>query len=224
MTKDELLEMIREEISSLAFETLRNNAEKKKDARSRTFKPKGLSEEEIEHMLFYGGNKPEEDDASKIISTTIRESYDSGIPSITTSEIQEFENSFEDMLKEVDGGSVVFDKQSNGYSMKMSIGKDGIEAGASGSIQMGRNGELRWAYSLKNGLTVSTEDMLVDSGNKRLVEKLYNHYDAWQKDWREKLTIVPGESGGQEPEEAEAEMPEAGTNTPEAPEGEVPAP
>jgi len=216
MTRNDLLEMIRQEIQSLAFETLKDSAQKKKKARSRTFKPKGLSEEELEYAVFYGGDKPEEDkNGNKLISTTIRESYGSGIPQITSSEIAEFENSFEQMLQEVDGASVVFDTQSNGYSLKMSVGQDGIEAGASGQIKMGREGTLSWAYSLKDGLVINTEDLLVTSGNKRLVEKLYSHYDAWQKDWREKLTIIPGKPGGDPVDkEPEPQEPAAGGEEP----------
>lgn len=201
MNKDELIEMIREEIHSLAFETLRTNAKEKSDNKNRIFKPKGLSEDEIEYSMFYGGNKPDKNGISQPIS--IRENYDSGIPQINSAEITQFEDSFEEMLQEIDGASVVFDKQSNGYSLKMWIGAEGIEAGASGAIEMGNKGKVNWAYSLKNGLTVSTEDLSVEQGNKRLLEKLYNNYDAWQKDWRERLTIQPG----QDAPEPEAEIP-----------------
>lgn len=201
MNKDELLEMIRQEVSSLAFETLRGNAKEKDDKKNRIFKPKGLSEDEIEYSMFYGGNKPDKDGIPQPL--TIKEGYDSGIPQINSIEITEFEDSFEEMLQEIDGSSVVFDAQSNGYSLKMWIGPEGIEAGASGTIEMGNKGKLTFAYSLKNGLTVSTEDLVIEQGNKRLLERLYNHYDAWQKDWREKLTIQPG----QEEAEPEAGMP-----------------
>jgi len=196
MNKEELLEMIREEIRSLAFETLRNGKKEKPKA----FKPKGLSEDELEYAMFYGGNKPKKD--SLKASTTIREAYDNGLPKIQAVEISEFEDSFEEMLKEVDGASVVFDTQKNGYSLDLKIGQDGIVGGASGKIEMGDKGLLNWSYSIKDGLHVTTEDLRVEQGTKRLIEKLYNHYDSWQKDWREKLTIQPG----QEVEEPEMEM------------------
>jgi hypothetical protein len=204
MNKEELLEMIRNEIHSLAFETLRTNAQEKKDKKNRIFKPKGLSEEDIEHSLFYGGNKPKEMSMKDI--TTIREGYENGLPQLTSTEIIAFEDGFEEMLKEIDGASVVFDPQSNGYSFKAWVGPDGIEAGASGVVEMGNKGSVKWAYSMKNGLTISTEDLGVEQGNKRLMEKLYNHYDEWQKEWREKLTIQPG----QETDEPEAAPEEAG--------------
>ncbi len=203
MNKEELLEMIREEIHSLAFETLRNSKKEKPKA----FKPKGLSEEELEYALFHGGNKPE--NKSLKIPITIREAYDNGLPKIQSIEISEFEDSFEEMLKEVDGASVVFDPQSNGYSLDLKIGQDGIVGGASGKIEMGDKGLVDWSYSIKDGLHVTTQDLRVEQGTKRLMEKLYNHYDAWQKDWREKLTIQPGQEVEEPEMELEVPAPEA---------------
>jgi len=220
MTRQELTEMIRSEIQSLAFETLRKGSKEKKE-KTKAFKPRGLTEDELEYAMFYGGNKPEENKFGKS-SATIRESYESGLPKINSSDITEFEDNFEKVLQEIDGASVVFDKQSNGHSLKMWIGKDGIEAGASGTIEMGNKGKLKWAYSLQNGVTVSTEDLIIEKGNKLVVEKLYNNYDAWQKDWREKLTIEPGMPGG---EEMAAEAPiEAAPEAPSAAAEEIPAP
>lgn len=206
MTREELTEMIRSEIQNLAFETLRtaksNNRQQKQDV-----KPKGLTEDELEYAMFYGGNKPNKDGTINN-SIFIKENYD-GIPKINSSDITEFEDSFENVLQEIDGASVVFDTQSNGYSLKMWIGSDGIEAGASGTVEMGNKGKVKWAYSLKNGLTVSMEDLIVDNGNKRILEKLYNNYDAWQKDWREKLTISPGEPNKQGAPESLEDIPSA---------------
>ena len=225
MTRNELTEMIRNEISALAFETLRTGVNKSKEKKSS--KPKGLTEDELEFALFYGGNKPNKD-GTLSTATTIKESYESGIPQINSSDITHFEDSFETMLQEIDGASVVFDKQSNGYSLKMWIGPNGIEAGASGTVEMGNKGRVKWAYSLQNGLTVSTEDLVVEKGNRSILDKLYHNYDAWQKDWREKLTITPGEAGGEEaPMEAPVEAPadpaaEAGAEVDMGDAGELP--
>jgi len=210
MTRQELTEMIRSEIQSLAFETLRNGSKEKKE-KPKAYKPRGLTEDELEYAMFYGGNKPEDNKFGRT-TPTIRESYDSGIPKINSSDITRFEDGFEKVLQEIDGASVIFDRQSNGYSLKMWIGKDGIEAGASGTIEMGNKGKLRWAYSLQNGLTVSAEDLIIEKGNKLIIEKLYNNYDSWQKDWREKLTIQPGVPGGEEmSSEAPVEAPATGS-------------
>ncbi|MEK6829155.1 MAG: hypothetical protein AABY15_03430 [Nanoarchaeota archaeon] len=190
MNRNELVEMIRQEIRSLAYETLRSSSQK--DKKNKIFKPKGLSEEELEITLFHGGSKPEEKDITKILPVSIKENYGSGIPKIQSSEVTAFEDSFEEMLSDIEGASVVFDKQSNGYSLKMWIGQDGIEAGASGVIEMGNNGKIEWSYSLKNGLSINAKDLNVDKGNRYVVDKLYNNYNSWQKEWREKLTIQPG--------------------------------
>lgn len=204
MNKKELIEMIRNEIQSLAFDTLRSNAAQKKE-KSQVFKPKGLTEDELECALFYGGNKP---DDTKFIKpkATIKEGYDNGLPKINSSDITAFEDSFEKVLQEIDGASVVFDVQSNGKSLKAWVGPGGIEAGASGVVEMGNKGKIKWAYSMQNGLTISTDDLVIEKGNKLVVEKLYNNYDSWQKEWREKLTIQPGVPGG---EEIAPEMPVA---------------
>ena len=203
MTKNDLIEMIRKEIQSLAFETLRTSKNQK------STKPNGLTEDELEHALFYGGNKPNKD-CTINTSMFIKEGFDNGLPKINASDVTEFEDSFETILQEIDGASVIFDTQSNGYSLKMWIGQDGIEAGASGTIEMGNKGKVKWAYSLQNGLTVSTEDLVVERGNKFVVEKLYSNYDAWQKDWREKLTIQPGQETTEAPIEAPMEAPVGG--------------
>ena len=200
MNKEELIEMIREEINSLAFETLRNSNKPEPKA----FKPKGLTEDELEYALFHGGKKPKDNSLKSI--TTIREAYDNGLPKIQSVEIIAFEDSFEEMLKEIDGASVVFDTQGNGYSLDLKIGADGIVGGASGIIDMGDKGKVNWSYSIKDGLRVTTQDLKVEQGTKRLLERLYNHYDEWQKEWREKLTIQPG----QEVEEPAMESPAPG--------------
>jgi len=199
MTRNELTEMIRQEIRSLAFEELRNKTKKIEAEKSKIFKPKGLSEEEVELSMFHGGVKPDDFGSGNFLAATIKESYDSGLPQIKSSEVSQFEDSFEEMLSDIEGASVVFDKQSNGYSLKMWIGPEGIEAGASGVIEMGHNGRINWSYSLKNGLTISAEDLSVDKGNRNLIEKLYNNYNSWQKDWRERLTIRPGQSQEESP-------------------------
>lgn len=207
MTRDELTEMIRKEISELAFETLRTGSNEKRE--KKPVKQRGLTEDELEYAMFYGGQKPNKDGSLGRV-TSIRENYNSGIPQINSSDITQFEDSFDQMLQEIDGASVVFDQQSNGYSLKMWIGPNGIEAGASGTIEMGNKGKVKWAYSLQNGLTVSTEDLVVEKGNRNVLDKLYHNYDAWQKDWREKLTITPGEGGMEEaPVEDAAAAPEA---------------
>lgn len=218
MTRNELTMIIRDAISELAFESLRNQKNNQGAESKSAPKKKGLSEDELEYALFYGGNRPNKD-GTMSAPTTIRESYDSGMPKINSSDITAFENGFRMILQEIDGASVVFDKQSNGYSLKMWIGHNGIEAGASGSIQMGNKGTVQWAYSLQNGLTVTMNDFIVEKSNRNILDKLYHNYDSWQKEWREKLTVTPGSpiSGSDNFDET---PPEAAS--PQGPEEELP--
>jgi hypothetical protein len=208
MTKSELTEMIREAIRELAFESLRSNSKKREEKKA--FKPKGLTEDELEYAVFYGGQKPNKDGSLQSI-ITIKESYSGGIPKINSSDITKFEDDLEKSISIVDGASIVFDKQSNGYSMKAWVDSKGINAGASGRVEMGNKGTINWAYSLQNGLTISTEKLVVEKGNKLVIEKLFGNYDSWQKDWREKLTINSSEP--ESGENIESEVPPS----PEAP-------
>lgn len=211
MTRDDLIQMIRSEINELAFDTLRNNNGQSVKSKA---KPRGLTEDELEYALFYGGNKPNKDGT---LSTTIaiKENFESGIPKINSSDVEHFENETEKMLQGIDGASIIFDTQSNGYSLKMWVGPNGIEAGASGVVEMGNKGRFLWSYSLQNGLTVTTDNLVVDSGNSELMSRLYYNYDAWQKEWREKLTMPQGkalvgdeEAPQQAPQQAPADSPE----------------
>lgn len=193
MTKEDLIKTIRKEIHELAMETLRKNTQASKELKNpKVIKPKGLSEEELEHTLFYGGEKPEPKRVG--LPQQIKEDYNNGVPKINSSDVTQFEDSFENMLQEVEGASVVFDKQSNGYSLKMWFGENGIEAGASGVINLGNKGKIVWSYSLANGLNVKVDSLDLEKGNKLVFEKLFNNYNDWQKDWREKLTITPGQN------------------------------
>jgi len=77
---------------------------------------------------------------------------------------------------------------------------------------------------MKNGLNVKIENLSIDKGNKNVLTQLANHYDSWQKDWREQLTIEPGtetpdEMPAEEPIEEPIESPEAegGTGAADAP-------
>lgn len=191
MTRKELSDIIKNELKTLAYDTLRNSSQRINE--KEVSKPKKITEEELEKILFYGGGEPEEKNPFKYNPINIKESVENGIPKIQASEVKEFEDSFELMLSDIEGASVVFDTQSNGYPLKIWIGSEGIEAGSSGLIDMGLNGKVSWSYSLKNGLNIKTENLNIDKGNKNFLEKIYHHYNNWQKEWRQKLTITPAE-------------------------------
>lgn len=143
-----------------------------------------ITEEDVDSFLFFGGNKPKSEKNKKTF--TIKEAMDNNIK-ITTSEIKQFEQSFKDVLDAIPGSTIVFNKQKNGYSLLAIKKPDGIEAIASGIINMGSRGKFTWAYSILNGMTVNAQNLKVSNSNKNSLEALYNHYDSWQKEWREKL-------------------------------------
>lgn len=143
-----------------------------------------ITEEDVDSFLFFGGGKPKKEKADKTF--TIREAMDNNIK-ITTTEIKKFETSFRDVLDAIPGSTIVFNKQKNGYSLLAIKKPDGIEAVASGIINMGARGKISWSYSIMNGLTVNAQNLKLSNSNKGALESLFNHYEAWQKEWREKL-------------------------------------
>jgi len=145
-----------------------------------------ISEDEVDNTLFFGGHPKKEE--KKVGPITIKEGAESGLK-ITIGEIKEFENSFKQMLDGIPGASIVFDKQKNGYSIIATKRADGVEAKASGIINLGDNGKLIWFYSILNGITLNAQNIKLNEGNKAMFETLYNHYNDWQKKWREMLNL-----------------------------------
>jgi len=154
-----------------------------------------ITEDDVDSFMFYGGGQPKKKKSEKTF--TIREAMDNNIK-ITTSEIKQFETSFKDVLDMIPGSTIVFNKQKNGYSLLAIKKPDGIEAIASGIINMGSRGKIAWSYSIMNGLTINAQNLKVSGSNKGALEALFNHYDSWQKEWREKLNYPQVGAGGVE--------------------------
>jgi hypothetical protein len=186
MNRNELIEMIRDEVQRAAFEELKRT----KSDEAKTKKPEVNEEDFLDDFLFYGGMEDLKHKGKEKPITIVQESRE--VPQVTSSEIKQFEDSFEEFLKDVPYASVVFQEQPNGYSMSIFDNNiDGVEAKASGSINMGQMGRIIWEYSIKNGLKIQTGGFEINQDNKYILEKLYNHYDTWQKEWREKV-MNPG--------------------------------
>lgn len=145
-----------------------------------------ISEDDIDATLFFGGHPKKNE--KKTGPITIKEATNNNLK-ITVGEIKEFENSFQKIMENIPGASIVFDKQSNGYSILAVKRADGVEAKASGIINLGDNGKLTWSYSLLNGLILNAQNLKLSEGNKLMFEALYNHYNDWQKKWREMLNL-----------------------------------
>ena len=195
MNKDDLRNIIREKVQEVAHEYLRDlSAKNKVNATNNHLNSSSITDEEFDTMFFHGGSNPKKDNEKKG-KITIKEGAESGLK-ITSSEIKKFENSFEDILKNIPGASIVFDKQKNGYTISASKRTDGIEAKASGIINLGDNGKINWSYSILNGFNLNAQNLKLSQGNKTMFEALSNHYDDWQKEWREKLNLPTSSQDG----------------------------
>jgi hypothetical protein len=200
MNKTDLENLISKSIHEISVEYLRElRAHKQAQATADDLNGKSVTEDEFDSVMFYGGKQPQ-DDHKKTGKITIKEGSDSNLR-ITVSEIKDFENSFNDILENIPGASIVLDKQKNGYSIVATKRADGIEAKASGIINLGDNGKIVWSYSILNGFNLNAQNLKLTQGNKTMFEALSNHYDDWQKKWREKLNLP---TAAQEPDQAAA--------------------
>lgn len=155
---------------------------------------KDSSAENIDSIIFHGGEEPETVNTHN--TTTLREQEQREEPTITDGEVQQFESDFRAFMEDISRASITFDTQDNGYSMYLLKDENGIEAYSSGVINLGRDGQLRWEFSIRSGLTIETDQLYITEQNKKVVEKLFEFYDSWQKDWREKLEYNSEHSSG----------------------------
>jgi hypothetical protein len=189
MDRSELQKLIQQEIDNASVDALKElHRQKSLESSNRFFNSSDMNDDDIDKYIFFGGSAPKKE--KKYQQVVIKESNSSDLK-ITTSEIKEFENSFKEMLSNIPGSTIVFDKQKNGHSLIAFKKPDGIEVKASGIINLGDKGKIIWSYSIANGLVVNSQNVKISLSNKTLFEELYNNYDAWQKTWREKLTF-PG--------------------------------
>lgn len=195
-----LQELIRKTIQSVAFENLKDLKSKAlANATESNLKSDSLSEDDIDLALFHGGNKIETKRRTPI---RIQENTNVNDLKITVSEIKQFENSFKQVLENIPGASIVFDKQKNGHSITAAKRPDGVEAKSSGTINLGENGKILWSYSLLNGFTLNAQNIKLSDDNKLMFESMSNHYNDWQKKWRELLNLpsAPKEDNQQQAE------------------------
>lgn len=194
MNREELQNIIKKEIQAVAFDYLKElNNQKKVHATTQYLKSSNVGDDDFDNIFFHGGQNKEVREERKRGPITIRENVNTNLK-ITTGEIKEFENSFSDILDNIPGASIVFDKQKNGYSIIATKRSDGVEAKASGIINLGENGKVIWSYSILNGFNLNAQNLKLSDSNKTMFEALSNHYNDWQKNWREKLNLPSGAS------------------------------
>ena len=216
MDRSELQKLIQQEIDKASYEALKElHGQKSLESSNRFFNSSDMKEDDIDKFLFHGGLPPKKEKHYRQV--VIKEANSSDLK-ITTSEIKEFENSFKEMLGNIPGSTIVFDKQKNSHSLIAFKKPDGIEVKASGIINLGDKGKIIWSYSIANGLVVNSQNLKISLSNKTIFEDLYNNYDTWQKTWREKLTFPGSDQAPADNTSAPMDMlnPQAGAATPPA--------
>lgn len=228
MEKNSLENLIQKEIQKVTAEYLRDLKSRHQVKKTDDYlNSNNMSEEEFDANFFFGGTKPDKIE-KKTGPITIKENTSTGLR-ITTGEIKDFENSFKQILDAIPGATIVFDKQKNGYTLSAIKKPDGIEANASGILNLGDNGKIIWTYSILNGLNLNAQNLKLEENNKLVFEALYNNYNDWQKKWRENLNLpnakndTAEETGGPAPDLGAAPtgggMPNQGDSGNNAPDG-----
>ena len=185
MNKQELSELINSEIRNALVDKAKGvKSQEKIEASESYLNSEELTEEDFDKVLFFGGSEPKEEKSSRTF--TIKESADDNVK-IMKSEIKQFEDSFKELLGMLPNATVVFNKQKNGYTILATKKPDGVEAIASGVINLGSDGKVMWFYSIMNGITINAQNLKLDNETKSISENLYNNFIVWQKTWREKL-------------------------------------
>ena len=185
MNKQELSELINSEIRNALIDKAKSSKSQEKIESSESYlNSEEITEDDFDKVLFFGGSEPKEEKHSRTF--TIKENNMNDIK-ITTTEIKDFESSFKELLGMLPNATVVFNKQKNGYTLLATKKSDGIDAIASGVINLGSDGKIIWFYSIMNGVTLNAQNLKLDNDTKMISENIYNHFIVWQKTWREKL-------------------------------------
>jgi hypothetical protein len=197
MTREDLFKLIQTEIQAVAFDSLKEKTLKEKTKSTDDYmNSRSLTDADVDHILFHGGAQQEKFNINDRVA--LKENAEPTLK-ITTTEIKDFEKSFEEIMKNIPGASIVFDKQANGYSIVATKRADGVEAKASGIINLGDKGKVIWSYSILNGFNINAQNLKLSQSNKGMFEALANHYDDWQKNWREKLNLPSAPENPSEP-------------------------
>ena len=185
MNKQELSELINSEIRNALIDKAKGSSSQQKIESSESYlNSEEITEDDFDKVLFFGGSEPKEEKHSRTF--TIKENNMNDIK-ITTTEIRDFESSFKELLGMLPNATIVFNKQKNGYTLLATKKSDGIDAIASGVINLGSDGKIIWFYSIMNGVTLNAQNLKLDNDTKMISENIYNHFIVWQKTWREKL-------------------------------------
>lgn len=181
MTNQDLKEMIKREVWAAAAAKLKQERQAQANA-PRPDEPPKLEDREFDNLLFNGGY--EDMGFHKIYGLS-----ENTQPQINSSEIQDFEKKFAEILTKYPNATVSFDEQGRQKkSMVFKPGPKGTAVTATGYIQLGNEGNIRWMFSIPNGLRIETDGIEITQENRDIFTDIYNYYNDWQRDWRKKLT------------------------------------
>jgi len=159
MNKEDLKDLIRKEVWSAAASKLKQEKAAAANKPQADLPPK-MDDREFENILFNGGY--EDTGFNKIYGLA-----EGAIPQIDAGEINEFERKFAETLSKYPNTTVTFDEQGkNRKSMSFTQNPKGIAVTASGYIQIGNEGNMRWMFSIPNGLRIETEGVELTQENK----------------------------------------------------------
>ena len=145
--KKRMEEIIQKEVTDAAFEFLRNKGQDNTNNAPSDYDHVKRSED-LDNSIFYGG------DPSGISNpryTKINENQENR-PTVTSSEIAEFEK----MFRENVSTNAIFNKREDGnIDFKLYNGDSGTEASISGSVPLQAEDRIDFTYSIQNGPHVS---------------------------------------------------------------------
>ncbi len=197
MKKEELKHAIRKHIINTLIEKTRDMSYTLKKHQQE------ISEDELDTILFKRGDG---EDSRKFVGLleaidqqagqetqqppAPEENIDIQNTNVTTSEIKEFEQSFIQAISDVPNCTIRFDKQKNGFSLLLKRKNGEVEVMSSGDLNFGNKGKVNWMISLRNGCKIKTDDLAIDQDSRNILDAIYNFYQTWQKNWRERINSL----------------------------------
>lgn len=111
---------------------------------------------------------------------------DAYVPSVTTSEIADWEKRFKESVSPL----VQFDTEEGKPSLRLYKGSSGVEASWAGTILLKADNYIKWSFSIQNEPFVEAKFNL-DKESKTIINGLYDFYNVWKEEWSKSLSIPP---------------------------------
>jgi len=127
------------------------------------------------------------------IKNIIKEVAEEYKPEVTDVEIKEWESNFSSSVY----SNVKFDSVDGKPSIRLYKGYSGIEATWSGVMLFESDNNIKWSFSIQNGIFVEAKIKLTDT-IINTIENLYSFYDNWKNEWLKVLSVPEAEGVIQE--------------------------